>query len=476
MHIAAHEWARPIPTQIASTGPMASLYWRLSGHQPDDAARAEALAFVRRKLDEVADSPTDLPAAPEELGAWMDGNAQRVAAQYAEYLEGRKAGGPRRFFGNRAHALYFLRVVAPTKLVDGSWLYGLVAHWRNSRFSDLVRTYVEELGEGAPDKNHVLLYRKLLASSGLDPVDDLDDAFYEQGLIQLALGWHGEALLPEVIGFNLGYEQLPLHLLITAYELNELGLDPYYFTLHVTVDNTDTGHAKRACQAVLDTLPKLGDSSGFWERVRNGSKLADAGLGTTQVIREFDIAREVVRILSRKSVAGHGAHSDYCKVAGRSVNDWLAEPSRVPGFLEALQQAGWIHLGRPVDESRFWGLLQGEKAEMFGVFSSYELQVIHDWIRGAASADGQPYADLGVPQRASFRAAQRLATLRGRALPTPDVQTPLLDPDLDALEDQLRVLDADAQMQLLVQAMSPVQHWTPAGLKATRLFWERSRA
>ena len=106
--------------------------------------------------------------------------------------------------------------MAPTKLVDGAWLYGLLAHWRNARFPDLVRTYVEELGEGAPDKNHVLLYRDMLARHGLEQLHDLPDDRYQQGLIQLALGWNAEIFLPEVIGFNLAYEQLPLHLLITA--------------------------------------------------------------------------------------------------------------------------------------------------------------------------------------------------------------------------------------------------------------------
>ena len=77
-------------------------------------------------------------------------------------------------------------------------------------------------GEGAIDKNHVVLYRSLLTRYALDPLDDLDDALYRQGLVQLALGWNAERFLPEVVGFNLGYEQLPLHLLITAYELNEL--------------------------------------------------------------------------------------------------------------------------------------------------------------------------------------------------------------------------------------------------------------
>src|SRR5690606_39248043 len=98
--------------------------------------------------------------------------------------------------------------------------------------------------------------------------DGLPDAHYEQGLIQLALGWNAQDFLPEIVGFNLAYEQLPLHLLISAYELNELGIDPYYFTLHITVDNTDTGHARRACQAAIDAAPRMHDGGEYWRRVR----------------------------------------------------------------------------------------------------------------------------------------------------------------------------------------------------------------
>ena len=495
MYIAEHEWSAPAAgnkTRVADPGRnlsldcfegrLVSLYRRLADGEPGASTRAEAAGFLRMQLDEASTRPHELPESPQDLAAWMNANAQAVAAKYSLYLEQRKAGRPRRFFGSRAHALYFLRSVAPTKLVDGAWLYGLLPHWRNVRFSDLVRTYVEELGEGAADKNHVVLYRKLLSRYGLDPLDDLPDALHLQGTVQLALGWNAGEFLPEVIGFNLGYEQLPLHLLITAYELNELGLDPYYFTLHVTVDNADTGHAQRACQAVLQTLPRIGDASAFWQRVRDGARLSGAGLGTTEVIDGFDIEAEVVRILSNKSGAGLGAHSDYCSVAGRKVNDWLSQPQQIPGFLRALQDAGWIRLGEPVEQSRFWGLLQGERAEMFGVFSSYELQVIHDWIRGDASADGQAFAEReapsGRPRRATFRAQARLAAARGLAAPIAGAgdDSDLLDPDLQALSEQLPLLGDEQQMALLVHAMSPAQHWTPAGLQATRLFWDRVRS
>jgi hypothetical protein len=474
MHIGEQEWRqlRALPGADATVGTAdfhKSLYHRLADREPDDGIRREAADFLRARLMELQSEPTDLPESPASLLAWMEENTRNVHARYAQYLQERQAGGPRRYFSNRAHALYVLRSVAPTKLVDGAWLYGLLPHWRNPRLADLVRTYVEELGEGAIDKNHVVLYRKLLAGHALDPLDDLEDALYEQGLIQLALAWNADAFLPEVVGFNLGYEQLPLHLLITSYELNELGLDPYYFTLHVTVDNGDTGHARRACQAAMDMLPRLDDGGAFWQRVRAGAKLASAGPGTTDVIEGFDIAREALRILARKSATGHGAHSEYCRVAGRSINEWLAAPEQMPGFIAALEHAGWIRFGEPVEASRFWGLLQGERAEMFGVFSSYELQVLHDWIRGAASVDGRPFAEAApagkTKRRATFRAMARSA---GVLAETADNA---LDPDLMLLRQQMRSTDEEARTALLLRAMSPAQHWTPAGLEATRVFW-----
>ena len=450
------------------------LYERLLHQQPDDAARSAAAQLVRSELAQLRGEPCVLPDKPQELFAWMQAQAGAVHAGYRDYLAQRKAGAQRRYFSSRAHAFHFLRAVAPTKLVDGAWLHGLVGHWRNPRLAGLVQTYVEELGEGDPGSNHVLLYRSLLARHGLEQIDDLPQDLYRQGALQLALGCNAEAFLPEIIGFNLGYEQLPLHLLITAYELNELGLDPYYFSLHVTVDNTDTGHARRACQAVLDNLPRIADGGAFWARVREGSKLANAGPGTQELIAGFDLEREVVAVFARKAGAGSGAHSDYCRVGGRSINDWLAQPQQVPAFLQALQAAGWIRRGEAPGESRFWGLLQGPRAAMLGVFSGYELQLIHDWIRGDASADGRGYRDAGTgggtARPLSFRAAMRAGTGPVAAMaPGPGE---LLDTELESFQGLLAGLDAQGRLQAIAQAMSPVQHWTPAGLHATRLFCE----
>lgn len=465
-------------TPAPHEGRTRGLYTRLSDSSPDSAARSDARAFLQQALEQVQVDECGLPKSPQDLAAWMHKSAQLATAKYRAYLQERKAGGPRRYFQNRAHALYFLRAVAPTKLVDGAWLYGVLAHWQNPRFAQLITTYVEELGEGCADKNHVLLYRKLLADHGLNLTDNLPNHFYTQGVLQLALGLNADDFLPEVVGFNLGYEQLPLHLLVTAYELNELGIDPYYFTLHITVDNADSGHARRAVQAVFDTLPRLGGSAEVWRRVCNGSQLSDAGAGTTDVIAGFDIDREVEAVFARKSVSGYGAHSNYCRVAGRTVNDWLAQPGNLPSFMAALQQAGWIRRGTPTAQSRFWMLLQGEKAEMFGVFSPYELQLIHDWIRGDASADGQSYDEPALQagqRRTTFRARSRQAQkgLPGlsalNVLDTPHDE--VLDTDLQALQAELMVAeDLTQKKNLLIQSMLPSVHWTPSGLYATRQF------
>ncbi len=454
-----------------------ALYEALFNHPEDADVRSASRQWLDQRLAEAAALPCALPDAPEDLAAWMTASADEAGDRYQVYLAQRKAGAPRRFFRNRAHALAFLRGVAPTKLVDGSWLHGVLRHWQNPRYMDLVRTYVEELGDGRADRNHVLLYRQLLAAHGLEHWQDLPDDCYTQGALQLALAVHTDDLLPEVIGFNLGYEQLPLHLPITAYELNELGIDPYYFTLHVTVDNADTGHAHRAVDAVLDAMPRVGDASEFWRRVRVGFSLNDLGAGTNDVIRGFDIQDEVERIFKRKSSAGRAAHSDYCRVAGRSVNQWLAEPAYIPAFLTALERTGWIVRNAPPTESRFWKLLDGDHAEMFGVFSTYELQVIQDWLRGDASADGAPVStsatggDGTLRRPRSFRAQQRLDAARTpAAAPAPDAAT-LLDPDIDALELAIaRTPDTAALGQLLVEAMAPSRHWMPVGLMATQRF------
>ena len=460
-----------------STSAARHVYHRFMADMANPDVQCEAQELIEQAIAKLIPQDCDLPEHPDQLESWMENGFQATTAKYEKYLEKRKQGAPRSYFSNRAHALYFLRAAAPTKLVDGVWLYGILKYWRNPKFADLLHTYVEELGNGSADKNHVAIYKSLLSSHSIDTLEDLDDRFYSQGLLQLALAGNAANYLPEIIGFNLGYEQLALHLLISAYELNEIGIDPLYFTLHITADNKDTGHARRAVRTVLDNLPKLGNADEYWRRVRLGYSLSNSGVGTLDVISGFNIEHEVINIFSRKGVAGRGMHSNYCRIAGRHVNDWLQRKEEIPKFLAALQRTDWINLGMPVKKSRLWNLLEGNRADMFGVFTAYELQVIHDWIRGDASMDARAYTET-VPHelrsiRPSYKTTAKMPALSNDTESDEKARRNAenyLDTDFLALTGQLESLKGPEYEALLIKAMAPELHWTPAGLYATRLF------
>ena len=449
-----------------------NLYFALADHHIPPHTLQEARLFLEEQLRKSAAFSSDLPMDSKDLLRWIEAHTAKVGQEYRKYLQQREAGEPRRYFSSKSHALNFLQSVAPTKLVDGAWLYGLVNQWSDGRFAKLISIYLEELGGGMPDKNHVLLYRKLLATYGCDHWQNLSDAHFTQGALQLSLAHNADQFLPEVIGFNLGYEQLPLHLLITAFELNELDIDPYYFTLHITVDNAASGHAKKSIEGLFDAMPLLANSEDFYRRVMNGYQLNMLGASTTSVIADFNLEDELVRVLTAKADTGQHAHSNFCRINGRSVNQWLASGD-ISDFLQALQQKGWIKRHHNPIESRFWQLLEGGKAEMFGVFSAYEKQVIYDWIAGDWITQQASLA--ATPRPLTYKVRQRLFS-NGAPHSSETVSNCYDDDsefnvDTHLLQQKLAALTNKQQiMHCLTGMMSPACHYTSAGLMATRIF------
>lgn len=446
------------------------LYFALLEPQPHRSTLEQSQRFLYQQLNRVEFMASDLPPKMEGLMDWMRSNTASVGEQYRDYITQRRNGQGQRYFPTKSHALYFLKGVAPTKLVDGAWLYGLVSQWRDSRYVELIQIYLEELGDGDPEKNHVLIYKKLLATHECTHWENLPDSNFIQGAIQLSLGQHASEFLPEIIGFNLGYEQLPLHLLICAYELAEWDIDPYYFTLHVTIDNADTGHAARAVQAVIDAMPQLGDKDSFYQRVRNGYQLNSLGADTNQIIADFDLEQELLSILATKAVTGSQLHSDYCRIGGKTVNEWLAAPKQIPEFVEILVKTGWVRRNEDPSNSRFWNLLVGEKGAMFGVFNTYELQVISDWIAGESLPVSPAMNRRYRKRRQGFDStSQETGESKGRS--------DEFSAEQNLLTDKLaRAPDENAAMDLLVPWLSPIYHHTPLGLMATRIFTQRLRA
>lgn len=423
--------AAPVAPALAANDSLERRYQALLQGRCEDSAR-----WLAEQLDRADTLPDDLPTSPAQLDDWSARHAAKVARDHAAYLQARRKGAPRRYFANRAQALWFLQQVAPTKAVDGAWLQGLLSQWPDPRYHGLIRTYLEELGDGDPRCNHVLIYQRLLSRLGcLEPLP-LAPERYLQGAVQLALGQNTDAFLPEVIGYNLGYEQPPLHLLITTYELAELGIDGHYFQLHVTIDNAASGHAHKAIQALRQLWP-ADDGEGFYQRVRRGYRLNDLGTDTPRLIASFDLEGELLAALERKRAFGQMMHSDHCRLQGRTVNDWLSETDAMPGFLKALQSQGWVRRGEDPARSRLWKLIEGPAAAMFGVFSAYEKQLWHDWIANGWEAPKQPRVAPGSWQ---------------------------LDVEPDHTDGER------APVPVLIERMAGNGHALPEGLRATRAY------
>ena len=220
----------------------------------------------------------------------------------------------------------------------------------------------------------------------------------------------------------------------------------------------------------------------------NGARLSNCGLGTLDIINAFDLEEEVIQIMRDKATLGQFMHNHHCRIGGRGLHEWLADPQQIPGLLQALQDGKWIMRHQPPSESRFWKLIDGEQGQMFGVFSAYEKQVLFDWIAGDALESLPKRERLGPSWRVQQREAAKLASAPTAAnhpghdspnvipLPTPKGQEKTRvehsnSQELRLFQQQVdAVRDKPSLMRLLSAWMAPSLHDTPAGLAATRMF------
>ncbi|KAK3072337.1 hypothetical protein LTS18_014656, partial [Coniosporium uncinatum] len=210
----------------------------------------------------------------------------------------------------------------------------------------------------------------------------------------------------------MAYESLPLHLMKTVKELDELKIPSYYFVLHISIDNNDTGHSAMAMQAVVDYLEHAraeGEEAveKAWKRVQVGFVLAE-GLPTTPEMSPTKTApyfnkeeQNVVQVFKNKCSAYKVHCNSRIKFGPKTLVEWL-NPQRFQdadwqrAFLDTLSsRKPWVVKGRS-DKSKLvqelsWG------GRMFGAFTKSEVAVIERWIDSLdkpASFDSQEYHDF----------------------------------------------------------------------------------
>ncbi|KAI9011472.1 hypothetical protein BC832DRAFT_348522 [Gaertneriomyces semiglobifer] len=422
------------------------LYWRLMNVESNPDILPAARAFLQTRLKASLDlalsesrsktpQPTSLAYAlrngynSETLHAFMMDCYNRTMDKYHTYMiewhdridKGEPMELVNSMFPDKTFARWWLIQNAPTKLVDGSWLQNALSADTSPGLRDfalpLYQTFTEELGEGVIEQNHIEVYNVCLESEGikLPAADSKDfaynatilDSAYERGVVQMALGqFAGSELFPEALGYNFGYEQLPLHLLVTTHEFKQLEIDHNYFLLHVTIDNAATGHAYMATKAVVDYLEWIREREGdegvqsHWRRIMTGYYLSEANPLKPHLDSYRESHRERYRtphtasasstfreMLIQKAPYAHKIHPPAVMLGAQPLHYWM-DPQhieeRVDELMDALAASRWVVPGKP-GESAFLNDLCGFGGGMFGIFTKPERRVVEAWIEGLQS-------------------------------------------------------------------------------------------
>lgn len=405
------------------------LYFKLQNleEHPDviSVARQVFLVLLSQALEDYAKAPeTNILSVQhfesEALSRFLRNDQDGVTSQYHQYISRRRSGGPRELFLNRQAAEDWLREIAPLKLVDGAWLGHLNKITMPFSLRHIVKqtwqVFTDEVGNGNPDQHHVKIFEDLLRV--IEP--DLPSAttkailhpryrlgslkYWRAAVAQLLVSLFPHEFLPEILGFNMHFEGLQLETLQAAKELPEVGFDSYYFLLHVSIDNSHSGHAAMATASVQEYIQHIAESEGdeaadaVWKRIRAGYIFSEwqfrKGNQATNILARLDDdshgrlelrQSKVLAIFASKIQAAHRLHcGSRVKIGERLLTDWL-DPEAFSTeewrqkFIESLSASKpWIYPGDSQRSKLVQALQWGGK--MYGSFTPSELETLVLWI------------------------------------------------------------------------------------------------
>ena len=365
---------------------------------------------------------------PDKLSHFLQEENSSITGQWEKYVARRRAGGPTEMFQDREEAIWWLKQIAPVKYVDGAWLgyiNKITTPFPLRRATkDAWQVMSEELGDGNPHMNHVYVYRELMKEigAGLPEADTADfihprhgldeECVWKAAVSQLLISLFPHEFLPEILGFNLHFEGLTMETMKAAKELEELKLNSYYFVLHISIDNADSGHTAIAMQAVIKYLRYILQTHGedgvqvAWRRIQTGFILS-SGVSAgpkcysrrTPAVHNFprnSHEAEVVRIFLAKAPVAYNIHcGSGLKLGGRKLNDWL-EPRAFAGkqwqmdFMNCLSSfRPWVRKGDSARSRLVQELSWGGK--MFGSFTQSEVEAVKRWIEELDVVNPQRY-------------------------------------------------------------------------------------
>ncbi|MGB8955162.1 MAG: LodA/GoxA family CTQ-dependent oxidase, partial [Tumebacillaceae bacterium] len=312
-----------------------------------------------------------------------------------------------------------IRQLAPTNMMDGAWLQNITKAGPADRIkSALFAIFSDELGNGKIEENHSNVFCNLLESIGMYMPDtrsrsfvdqkELFDSSFTNPVFQLSVSMFPRDFFPELIGMTLflEWEATPAFSPIVQM-LKYYGMDPHFFSLHVAIDNVDSGHGAMSKQIVEwyleDIRSKGGDEAvqEQWRRIWRGY-VCFATTGRhypDQIYSTFDVSpaackERMMDLILKKAKYGAPQHKDAKNMP--NIGKMFDDPERM---LDMLNKAGYFIPGDP-ENSRFMKLMNFD-GPMFRVFTDQELKVIRDYIYSLnREEEATKPIDLGAAMKA----------------------------------------------------------------------------
>ena len=402
---------------------------------------SEALESLPARISSVSGILSIDQYNKEKLADFMHNEQDKVTKRWEEYVTRRRSGGPRELLKDNEEAKRWIRQISPVKYVDGAWLGHInkctTPFALRGITKDAWQILSEEYGDGDLRKHHVNVYHELVqavdptlpkgnTADFIHPRHGLNDIpVWKAAVTQLLISLFPDEFLPEILGFNLHFEGLSEETLIASKELQELKHDPYYFLLHVCIDNADSGHTAMAMRVVVNYLEFVRKTEGelvaqkAWKRIQAGFILSQS-LGSaachlrtsnpdTDQIPWSMQESALARIFVSKTFAAHRVHCDSRMRVGRhTLNEWL-DPKAMSSrhwqmtFLQDLRSAK--HLVRRGESSKSKLIEEMSwRGRMFGSFTEQEVETVRIWIDSLPRLDQVYWNFIGQPQRLSTEA------------------------------------------------------------------------
>jgi hypothetical protein len=288
-----------------------------------------------------------------------------------------------------------LKQFAPIILTVPAWLPQIAQTATNQApiAIDLMAIYTKltEGKRGIAEQRDIFYAHLLSAGQRIQPLhtqaftqdNDIDDACFDFGAIQLLLGQFPRVFFPEILGFTCAFVASPS---IATFFVKADGCsildDAYPFSMSDLNKAGLVDHLDAVIKQYLDEFDHLTDD--LWQRIQCGFWLYQYHLGiSAQRINGsfhtlFSPRQSVEKLLAELIPRAIGHHGNI-RLGGKTIDEWFkATPFKSENFLATLLHSPYVDRTKP-ENSKLLKLFDFN-GPMFGVLDDQGKATIKEWL------------------------------------------------------------------------------------------------